>query len=122
MNSSALMRHRAVGRVAVPATIVALAALAASSVARGHSSSDDFAELAAKVTPAVVNVSVEHAPRPASAGARPGAPVPGATPQDEMFRRFLERGGPRFRMPAPGKPGHQAVGSGFLIDAQGFVV
>ena len=122
MNAPNFMRHRAVRRVGVPAAIVALAALAAASVARGHPTSEDFSELAAKVTPAVVNVSVEHDPQAASAGDRPGATPPQGTPYDEMFRRFLERGAPQFRMPAPENRGHAAVGSGFLIDAQGFVV
>ena len=122
MNAATLMRHRAVRRVGIPATVVAFAALAAASMVHGHPTSDDFSELAAKVTPAVVNVSVEHAPKTASAGDRQVAPFPEGTPHGEMFRRFLERGAPQFRRPEAEKRGHAAVGSGFLIDAEGFVV
>jgi len=122
MNAANLMGPRAVRRVGVPAAIVAFAALAAASVVQGHPSSDDFSDLAAKVTPAVVNVSVEHDARTASAGDHPATPMPQGTPFDDMFRRFMERGVPRSPMPAPENRGHAAVGSGFLIDAKGFVV
>ena len=122
MNAATLMGPRAVRRVGIPAAIVALAALAAASVVHGHPSSDDFSELAARVTPAVVNVSVEHDARTASAGDHPAAAMPQGTPFDEMFRHFMERGAPRLPMPAPGNRGRAAVGSGFLIDANGLVV
>ncbi len=89
MNAPTLMGQRAVRRVAVPAAIVALAALAAASVVHGHPSSDDLSELAARVTPAVVNVSVERAPATPSAGRRPVAPLPEGTPFDETLRRFF---------------------------------
>jgi S1-C subfamily serine protease len=62
------IRQRAVRRVFVPSTIVALAALAAASTVRGHPGSDDFSNLAAKVSPAVVNVSVERKVTARSAG------------------------------------------------------
>ena len=121
MNVPTIMRHRAVRRVVVPATIVALAAVAAASVVRGHPASNDIAELAAKVTPAVVNVSVERAPATTAAGRRRSAPRPHGTPFDETFRRFFERG-PGSGMPGPEQPGHAALGSGFLIAADGYVV
>ncbi len=64
------IRQRAVRRVFVPSTIVALAALAAASTVRGHPGSDDFSNLAAaaKVSSAVVSVSVERKVTARSAG------------------------------------------------------
>ena len=50
MLTTTLMRHRAVRRVVVPGAVVALAAVAAASVVRGHPASDDVSDLAAKVT------------------------------------------------------------------------
>ncbi len=102
MHAITFLRHRAVRRVVVPGAAVALAAVAAASVVQGHPSSEDFSELAARVTPAVVNVSVERAGGPTQADQRPG--------------------GPHFRMPAPDGHGSAAVGSGFLIDAEGHIV
>jgi serine protease Do len=122
MSAIALMCHRAVRRVVVPAAAVALAAVAAASVVQGHPSSDDFSELAASVTPAVVNVSVERAAGPLQADQRLGAPTPEGPPFDELFKRFLERGAPPFRRPVPDGHRRAAVGSGFLIDAEGHIV
>ena len=75
-----------------------------------------FADLVSAVRPAVVNVEVTRAIRPAaqSHGWRrpPGTEIP------ELFRRFLP-------MPwngAPGAPRAEGVGSGFIIDASGLVV
>ena len=75
-----------------------------------------FADLVSAVRPAVVNVEVTRAIRPAAQSHAwrrpPGAEVP------EFFRRFLP-------MPwngAPGAPRAEGVGSGFIIDASGLVV
>ena len=75
-----------------------------------------FADLVSAVRPAVVNVEVTRAIRPAAQSHTwrlpPGTEVP------EFFRRFLP-------MPwngAPGAPRAEGVGSGFIIDASGLVV
>ncbi len=75
-----------------------------------------FADLVSTVRPAVVNVEVTRAIRPAAQShawrQRPGTEIP------ELFRRFLP-------MPwngAPGAPRAEGVGSGFIIDASGLVV
>ena len=74
------------------------------------------ADLVSTVRPAVVNVEVTRAIRPAAQShawrQRPGTEIP------ELFRRFLP-------MPwngAPGAPRAEGVGSGFIIDASGLVV
>ena len=75
-----------------------------------------FADLVSAVRPAVVNVEVTRAIRPAAQSQAwrrpPGTEIP------ELFRRFLP-------MPwngAPGAPRAEGVGSGFIIDASGLVV
>jgi serine protease Do len=77
-----------------------------------------FADLVEKVSPAVVSVRVEEKmERQAS--------DEGSEDQREMMRRFLEQ----FGMPVPpegdgqggGRPA-EAMGSGFIIDAAGFIV
>ncbi len=96
-----------------------------------------FADLAAKVSPAVVNIAATQEAKPERAQPRsPGMPAfPPGSPFEEFFRRFQDQqnqqqgqndededgapqggpqGGPR------GKNG--ALGSGFIIDPAGFVV
>ena len=74
----------------------------------------DFADVAARVAPAVVRVTtVERAQY------RPTAEVPPqfrGTPMEELFRRFGGRG-----MPAP-EQRRAGLGSGFIVDANGYIV
>ncbi|WP_448207101.1 DegQ family serine endoprotease [Azospirillum sp. sgz302134] len=76
-----------------------------------------FRPMVERVMPAVVNVSViERADAAQTAEAGPG--VPEGMPYDEMLRRFF--GGPN---QAPRDMGQRvALGSGFIIAANGFVV
>ena len=75
-----------------------------------------FADLVSAVRPAVVNVQVTRAIRPAAHSRmkwrRPGTELP------EMFRHF--RSMPGFAM--PDMPRAEGVGSGFIVDASGLVV
>jgi serine protease Do len=77
-----------------------------------------FAQLAARVSGVVVNISTtQAAPQPAKGGAETPQPAPG-TPLDEFFRDFFgERGGPN----AP-PPRAASLGSGFIIDPSGIIV
>jgi serine protease Do len=76
-----------------------------------------FADLAAKVTPAVVNISSKH--RLAEAGDdnnhTPFA-VPKGSPFEDFFKHFNERQQPNNGAEAT------ALGSGFIIDPSGYVV
>ena len=72
-----------------------------------------FADLVQKVTPAVVTISStvhEHAED------QEGSPFPPGSPQDRMFNQFFSR-----RHPNPAQLVH-ALGSGFIVDAQGLIV
>ncbi|GAK44837.1 protease Do [Tepidicaulis marinus] len=95
-------------------TAMMLALYAAPAFARG--APESFADLAEKLSPAVVNISTSQTLK---LGA-PGAPVPGlpeGSPFNEFFEDFLQRqpGGQ-----APRKV--QSLGSGFVIDPDGIII
>ncbi len=112
-------------------TAVALALLAApgtefanaQSPATARPQQDDFADLAARVLPGVVNIaSTQVSKERADTG--PEMPVfPPGSPLEKMFRDFLDRNGPH-----GGGQGRQetrksqSLGSGFIIDPAGIVV
>jgi serine protease Do len=97
-----------------------------------RSAPDSFADLAAKLLPAVVNVSstqnvtAKNGPGP---GAGPEMPVfPPGSPFEQFFKDFLNRnrqgqggggGGGGDNQPARRA---QSLGSGFIVDASGYVV
>lgn len=75
---------------------------------------DSFADLAQRLSPAVVNISTSHTIKPSERGGRPNFP-PGS-PFEELFRDFFdgdEQQGPRTT---------NSLGSGFVIDPDGYVV
>jgi serine protease Do len=90
---------------------------------------ESFADLAAKLLPAVVNISSTQAlqARAGTPGAGPEIPMfPPGSPFEQFFKDFLNR-----NRPGPGGKGEaqpsperrmQSLGSGFIIDASGLVV
>ncbi|GAA0566204.1 Do family serine endopeptidase [Craurococcus roseus] len=78
----------------------------------------DFADLAARATPAVVGVTVAGRGPSSAARAAEVPPELRGTPLEEFFRRF---GGGQGQQPPRGRPA-TGKGSGFVIDPQGFVV
>jgi serine protease Do len=75
-----------------------------------------FADLAARVTPAVVNISSTHVE---TADAQPDMPnFPKGSPLEQFFKQFMEsqNGG------KPMKRKATALGSGFVIDPTGYIV
>ena len=86
----------------------------------------DFSDLAAKVTPAVVNVAVTM-----KAGAEDGdeTRMSDNAQQQQQMEEFMKRFAERFGQPmrpdgkrAPSKEKAQAVGTGFIVDAKGTIV
>jgi serine protease Do len=103
------------------AVLAAVGWLLASPVsARGP---DSLADLAAQVTPAVVNISASTTAESRSPSSSPRtAPQPGQ-PLDDLFEEFFRRRGQGpTREEAPRPRRGNSLGSGFVIDASGIVV
>jgi len=102
-----------------PAPAAATAAPTPGAAAVVAPSMPSFADVAERVAPAVVNVTVVAAGMPEQRSrAHPG--LPEGAPMDEFFKRFFEQPG----MPhgAPGGRPAQGAGSGFVVDPGGLVV
>ncbi|MDH5834762.1 Do family serine endopeptidase [Luteimonas sp. M1R5S59] len=84
----------------------------------------DFTRLVEQVGPAVVKIDTTMGARRAARGAQsPDDAFPGDDQIPEIFRRFF---GPGFQMPGPGGQGPvprgRAMGTGFLISDDGYVL
>ncbi len=89
--------------------------LAAVQDLRAQNMPNSFADLAAEVSPAVVNITTSTIIN------RPGdqLDVPQGSPFDDLFKEFTDRNNDD--RPAPERRG-TALGSGFIISADGYVV
>jgi serine protease Do len=83
--------------------------------AEAQSRPDSFAELAEKVSPAVVNITTSTT---VAASAGPQPVVPEGSPFEDFFRDFMDRN----QEGRPGPRRGQALGSGFVISEDGFIV
>jgi len=134
------IRSRSFRAVAVAlATVLAAPALgptilAPSALARG--APESFADLAAKLLPAVVNISTKANVQARAGGGGDGMPnLPPGSPFEQFFKDFMERNRPPGQRP-PGqgqregqqRPDReperrmQSLGSGFIIDPSGIIV
>ena len=116
---------RPVRRAAVAAALSLALMTTGVSTAFARSAPDSFADLAEAVLPAVVNISVTQGERSPMSGTHPNMermPFPEGSPFQDFFERFYGNETPQ--MPAPRQRPHKAqgVGSGFIIDADGYVV
>ena len=109
-----------------PALIAPMFTAPAAVAGQAVSGVQDFSDLAAKVTPAVVNVSVTM-----KAGTGDDEDVRASGPQDKQMEEFMKRFAERFGQPTqPGTPDGkqrpqrkgQGVGTGFIVDAKGTIV
>ena len=106
------------GRTLAPlaaAATIGLLLLPVAGQARG--APDSFADLTAKLMPAVVNISTTQVIKGQKQG-QPEFMVPPGSPFEEFFKEFLERNRPKNRGPRRAT----SLGSGFIIDADGLVV
>jgi serine protease Do len=105
-----------------PAIVVPM--LTAPAAVAGESTPRDFSELAAKVTPAVVNVAVTMKAESDDEGMQMSDRDHSGNQQEmmeEFMRQFGERFGQKGRVQkTPQKT--QAVGTGFIVDPSGIVV
>ncbi|SME91351.1 serine protease Do [Tistlia consotensis] len=107
--------------------VVAAACLATAAPAAARSAPESFADLVAPLLDTVVNVQTSiTAPDNQSDGQGLGDALPDGIPDElqDLFRQFLEKrgqkGGPGAE-PAPRRR-ENALGSGFIIDADGYIV
>ncbi len=111
---SARMRlAAAIQALALPLLVFAL--LIATAPARAKGPPESFADLADALLPAVVNISTTQ-----SLEGHPGIEMPNfppGSPFEEFFKEFFER-----NQPHPQQRRATSLGSGFIVDASGYVV
>jgi len=96
--------------------------------ASAHAAPDGFADLADKLQPAVVNISTTQTVKPEqhSESTTPELPqFPPGSPFEEFFKDFFNRNNPHGGTGSQNQAeAHKAtsLGSGFIIDATGYVV
>jgi serine protease Do len=86
---------------------------------------DGFADLAAKLLPAVVNISTTQTIKNDKQGARPGPEIPQfppGSPFEEFFKDFFDRNQPHGNNQQAQPRRATSLGSGFVIDPSGLVV
>ena len=99
-------------RYALMSAFVALLVVLGGQSAASAERPDSFADLAEKLSPAVVNISTTMV---VNGNNRPQMPqFPEGSPFEDFFKEFQDRGEPSRRA--------QSLGSGFIIDAAGIVV
>ncbi len=100
---------------ALMALVLGLALLIAQSLsANAQGMPKSFADLAEKVSPAVVNITTSTT----VAATSPGPVVPEGSPFEDFFRDFMDR-----NQDGPQRPRRSsALGSGFVISEDGFIV
>ncbi|KCV81458.1 protease do [Actibacterium atlanticum] len=103
-------RMRLMWVMALGAVLVLAQAMAAT--ARGMPES--FADLAEQVSPSVVNITTSTT---VETSAGPGPQLPDGSPFEDFFRDFMDPNGDQ-----PRQRRSQALGSGFVISEDGFIV
>jgi serine protease Do len=88
--------------------------------AHARAAPESFSDLAEKVSPAVVNITTSTMVATVGDPHGDGPIVPEGSPFEDFFRDFMERNGPG---EAPQRPRRSsALGSGFVISEDGFIV
>ena len=103
-----------------PALIVPM--FTAPTALAGEATPHDFADLAAKVTPAVVNVSVTMKANAADNDETQMSDRSSQSQMEEFMRQFAERFGQQGGRQQRPHPKAQAVGTGFIVDSSGLIV
>jgi serine protease Do len=105
------------GRLLLAAGLGLTLALGPVAGAQARGAPESFADLAQQVSPAVVNITTST-----TVAGSPGMPdldIPEGSPFGDMFREFLDRNGEGQR---PRPRNESALGSGFVISEDGFIV
>jgi serine protease Do len=125
--SFAVARRRGISAVLALALAVGFAAPAPFAPAHAQGRPDTFADLAAGVSDAVVNISVSQAApeRPGRQGGGGAAPnPPRGTPFDDMFEELFKRRQQQQPQGEAERPQRRSnsLGSGFVIDPAGVII
>ena len=118
-------RSASIMALALSAGLAAPPAIAQETAApptEGRTATSEFVELAPRLIDAVVNITAVVAEAAPNGEASPSSP---ATPFEDFFGDFFgnREGDPdRPQLPQPPEQRGSAVGSGFLIDPQGYIV
>lgn len=116
------------GSLVVIVALAASVAIGTASRSWARPAPESFADLAEKVAPAVVNISTEWRAGVRMDVGEPGQeqPFPPGSPFEEFFKRFFGEDWPGFKGmphgPAPGSGRVHALGTGFIISPDGYVV
>ena len=117
MSTTTPIRHANPVQLIVIGTMTALFILVAQVARVEAAMPESFADLAEEVSPAVVNITTSTT---VAAPTGDGPIVPEGSPFEDFFRDFTERQGEGNNRPRPRRS--QALGSGFVISEDGFIV
>ncbi len=113
-------------RLARHAIIAAAALLIVVPAALARPAPDGFADLAARLLPAVVNISTTQTVKTAERGGERAGPdmpqFPPGSPFEQFFHDFFEHGLPKGERPETLPRRATSLGSGFIIDPAGYIV
>jgi serine protease Do len=111
-------RHAALRFASVLLVLSALVLTLVPALAQARPAPDGFADMAERLLPSVVNISTTQTVSPERGPSIPGFPE--GSPFHDFFEDFMDRhGGPS---PMPGPRQATSLGSGFIIDASGYIV
>jgi serine protease Do len=106
-------------RTAAVAALAIGAVIVSAPLAFARPAPESFADLAEKVSPAVVNISTTQKVE-RNMERLPQSPFPPGSQFEEFFKRFFDQQGFDGSQAQPSKK--TALGSGFIVDASGYVV
>ncbi|MGH7063407.1 MAG: trypsin-like peptidase domain-containing protein, partial [Stellaceae bacterium] len=113
-------------RLARHAFIAAAALFIVVPAALARPAPDGFADLAARLLPAVVNISTTQTVKTAERGGERAGPempqFPPGSPFEQFFHDFFEHGLPKGDHPEILPRRATSLGSGFVIDSAGYIV
>ncbi len=118
-------RRRGIAAAMALALVAGFAAPAPFPPAQAQGRPDTFADLAAGVSDAVVNISVaQAAPERRSSGGGAAPNLPRGTPFDDLFEEFFKRRQQQQQQGEAERPQRRSnsLGSGFVIDSAGVII